>query len=378
MKMSIKVGAVMKVNVEKIYSVVFFISYFFLLLYSILGENNNIHNLLSNLSTISLLLVFVTVILQARKIKTKDMMALFLITILGFAFSFLTKDFLFIKFALILFVTKNIVFEKRIKVDVIIRIIIFILSFILYNIGIIKDTINYTSSGLIRHSYGFSNPNVIALHVLILIFEMIYLNRHNKRIVYFVTVMLAFWVYKISLSRTALIGYVVFMILNFLYIHNEKILENRILKKCIIYMPVISVVMMVLFYNTYISGSKFGVMINDILSGRLANIYYYINTFDLTLLGNRFGLVADRTIDNVPVYFLYSFGIIGFLLYEIGFIKLQKKLYLNKEYTLVLIFLIFVIYGLSERLWIYIDYNIFMSAFTLIFFESEVKNVDKK
>ena len=80
------------------------------------------------------------------------------------------------------------------------------------------------------------------------------------------------------------------------------------------------------------------------------------------------------------VYSLFTFGIVGCLLYMVLFVKLFKKLYKENEIGIVIVMLIFVIYGLSEKLWMNADYNILITAFSYLIFynNSGVRKIEKQ
>lgn len=360
----------MKIKIENIYNIIFLISYFFLLLYSFVGANAGIHNILSRISNISLMLVAVSFLFQLKRFKKKNLLILLFISLLSIILLYNSEDFLFVKLVLLIVLTNKIPFDKRIKIDLKIRIILILIVYLLFINNKITDITYVSNSGLLRHSYGFTNPNVLALHSLILCFEILYLNRNSKsKLPMLITLLITVITYYITYSRSTLIAFLSFVILKILTDKHKNLLNSPIVKKIIINIPFITFVLVFIFFILFYNNNQIGIKLNELMSGRLYNIKYYYENFSITLFGQNLSLTL-RTLDTAPVYFLYSFGIFGLIIYIVGYRELLKTLYKKRLYSLVLIFLVFVIYGLSERLWTAIDYNIFISAFTFVFFDN--------
>ena len=123
---------------------------------------------------------------------------------------------------------------------------------------------------------------------------------------------------------------------------------------------------MYMFYNY---GTDIGIKLNELLSNRLHNIDVYNQVYDITLFGND-NLNIGLTLDTAYAYCLYVYGIAMFILFVFAFKRLFKKLYKTKKYMFVIIMFCFMVYGLSERLWLYVDYNIYMILFSLILYNT--------
>ena len=96
-------------------------------------------------------------------------------------------------------------------------------------------------------------------------------------------------------------------------------------------------------------------------SGRLSNIIYYYDSLGLSLVGGEV-LEVGRTNDSFYGFVLIGLGIVTFFLVMFAYQRLEKKLCVINQPLAIVVFSFFL-YGLSERLWMNVDYNIFMLAF---------------
>ena len=276
-----------------------------------------------------------------------------------------SKDYLFIKIALVLGASKGIEFRKCIKYDCIFRIILIIFVMTLCRLGYANDVISYNEN-TIRHSLGFTNPNTLGMHLMILAMDIIYL---SKKRVSFINLLISFVLCLVSAyfsgSKTITIILLLMIVLFTIYKIWPRLIEKKIIKQSITYMPFILSLVVVIVMAFYMNGKAFE--LNDLLSNRLYNIAFYKEKYGLSIFGKYLGDL-HVTLDTFYAYLLYRLGIISFLLYTFAFIYLFKMLYKKKNYDLIIIMLCFLIYGLSERIWMYIDYNIFILSFGFIIF----------
>ena len=109
----------------------------------------------------------------------------------------------------------------------------------------------------------------------------------------------------------------------------------------------------------YRGGSDFARLLNVMTSGRIGNIVYYSGLIKPNLFGNDLS-AGNRTLDSLYAYLWLSLGVVAFALYMWSFIMLIKTAYRKRNVSGAIILFCFALYGLSERLWMSIDYNIMM------------------
>lgn len=349
----------MKINVEYF---LFYISYFLFSLYAFVGSIETYRAPLRLLSNISMIIILITFIIQFKKYKLNEFMCIVLLLLLSFMYIYFASNYLLLKLVLLIICTKNLEMDKLISYDVKLRIFLLLVMFVLSKTGHAYDNVAYFE-GKIRHSMGFTNPNVFGHHILVLCMELFYVNRDKINITKIIMIsLLSIFSYIYSGSRTAMILYFVFLILFLCTNKNMNILEKRKVKKFIIYSPIIISIFVYILYFLYKNNYQLGMEIDKLLSGRLFNIKFFSTRYSVNLFGNDIAQ-ANKSCDTAPVYTLYAFGVSGFILYNLSIKKLFDKLYELKEYPLIIIMLIFVVYGISEKLWLFVDVNLFLVMF---------------
>lgn len=360
----------MKLKKIKIETYLFYLSYFLFLMYAFFGTIDILKAQLKLLTNISLIFILMNFLIQIKKYKNKELARIILLVVISIAFVVLSDNYLLLKFILINILVKDINFEKRISFDIKIRILFLFVMIILFDLGIAQDNIALFN-GKIRHSLGFSNPNVLGYHVLILCMELLLLNADKLsfiKVITFTGIMMISYLY--SGSRTAFYLHFVLILLFIIYKYKRKLYYNSIVKKIIIYSPLWTSIIVYILYILYCNNTIIGNLFNKILSGRLSNIAFFSGKYSMNLFGNNIAL-ANKSCDTAIVYMLYAMGYIGAFLYIWGFQKLLKKLYYLKKINLIIIIFVFVIYGISEKLWLFTDCNILLTIFGYIIYENK-------
>ncbi len=362
----------MTFSTKKIYLGLFIISYLFFLSFSILGHIPRIGGYLNLLTNAGVILLCVSILFQIKKYTKKELAIILFLFFFSIVLISTCKDFTLFKITLFLSAIKNIKIETCISLDFSIRLFLVILVLILYKLNIAPDITSYYD-GITRHSLGFTNPNTLGMHILILCFDILYLNRHNiSKIKILLIILLVIFSDVCAGSRTSTYISILAIILVLIYKNNKSFLKNKIVYKIITNSVLIMSIITFCMYILYKTGAPLGISLNEILSNRLYNIDIYSQTYNISFFGND-NTNMGLTLDTAYAYSLYIYGIFFYLLLIYSFHKLFKKLYHNQSYVLIIIMFCFVIYGLSEKLWLSIDYNIFMSVFAVLIYNSVPK-----
>lgn len=355
----------MKFSLKKTITVLFCIAYFLFLSFSIVGHVSVLNSYLKLATYISLILFFIIILLNINNYTRKEIIMFFILMSISSFMAYRNNDYNMFKLILFLFVMKNVDFEKCICFDLKARIILILLVLFLCFIGYAPDISAY-NNGIIKHSLGFNNPNSLGMHTLILSFEIMYINKISLKKVFFSTLL----VYIVNLyagSRTTNLVVIVTASLYFLYKLKPKFYENKFVKWFIINSALLFTLFTLIGFLLFKYNTSIGVVLNKVLSNRLFNINSYYEFYSINLFGNNISTI-NLTIDTSYAYCLYGMGIVGLILFIVSFKKLFRKLYKYKNYSLIIIMFSFIIYGLSERLWMLIDYNIFMASFIFIIY----------
>lgn len=365
----------MRIKLNTITSTLFYISFSLITLFSYMGHVNYVGSYLNLLSKISLILLSLIFVLKINSFNRKEIFISFCLLLLSILNTFYTKDFSIFKIIMILLCIRNMNLKKFIKYDLLLRIFIILIMFMLEKQGITKDVIFY-SNGVIKHSLGFLNPNNLGLLSIIIFLEFIYLNWEKKLFVK--CILFSYPLYYLNTyigCKTAIYIMILSLLLIIIIKFKKNFLSLGIVKHLVensfSYLTLISILFFVLYYLN----NPIGTIINNIMTTRLYNMQFYFNNYGLSLFGKM--LNSELTLDTFYYYIIYGYGFINTIIILISFKLLFKKLYLNNNYALIFVFFIFAIYGLSERLWFNIDYNAFICFFSLILYndsKSEKQN----
>lgn len=247
------------------------------------------------------------------------------------------------------------------------RLCLFLTVIILSYLGFAKDVVSYYENS-IRHSLGFTNPNALAMQSLIISFEFILLYYNKKIRVLLIVFFFSYIVDFYSGSRTTSFILLIVMILLLVYKCKPQFFENYFVKKIIIHSYLLFFLITFIVTVFFFYGNHFALQLDSIMSFRLTNISYYLKLLTINLFGNDLS-VYERTLDSSYGFIILGLGIIPTLLYGFLFNRLFKCFYNEFNYLCIIFMFCFMIYGLSERLWLNIDYNLFMIFFVFVIFK---------
>ena len=360
-------------NKKKPCEQLFYFGYFLFAAYSYL-VHIDIFSLLMKigLAVAALLLVFCFIISQPFTIK--EIVSLIIFASLVAVITATSKDFGFFKLLILMIGMKHVNFKKLVVFDYKIRIFFIIWVFFLCLIGVAPDQI-VLRDNMERHSLGFTNPNVLGITVSVYVFEYLYLHKLK------LTIWRVFWIFTvvgfisyITDSRSAVFINLVLILLAWIYSSSSWLLKKGIIKKIFIYSFLLFAGVTLLSYDLYKLGGDFAITLNKLLSNRLERIYIFAQEFDFSWFGQNISLL-DMSLDNMYAYIFFGFGFIAFLICLILSILLIKKLYFLNDIPLVIIWVCFFAYGLSERIFILAEYNVFMLAFSYLLYSNKEENV---
>ena len=251
--------------------------------------------------------------------------------------------------------------KKIIIIEFMFRIILLISVILLWYNGTLIDSqfTRTTESGLIiRHTYGFANPNTFGLFMVSILGEGLYLFWKEKHYILKIIISM-FSLYYINLmtdSRSALIVGVLLIILFVC----QSILTHFNLK-ILIFLPLICFIVSTLFAGFLNQSSFFWLKLDSLLSNRLEFNSYFWSTVPKSLFGhkivqvtneqalNSYGLLSGRILTNFYLTIFLGFGVVGIVIILYLFTDVLKRLIRNQFYLEVCIFSIYLILGLMEN-----------------------------
>lgn len=262
-----------------------------------------------------------------------------------------------------------------IYIVVVLHIIFYILQFFYGRVDLIRD-----STGRIRYSLGFTNPNIVGYYVLWAFLGCIYCNiKNEKRIVFaFGFTMLVYFFTKcntlIIMSLIAIIG------LKFIKMNKMKILLTKISRSIVVILTLFIIISTQLYGTNNVIGKK----INKLFNQRIYYSYEAIKEYGFTILGQKYDadinlkreesyMSTSLILDVMYTNFLCRWGIIYLL------ILILLSNYISKKSTDIEKFLVILwaIFALSET--VSVNFSIcFPMLFAADYFKLKEKENDKR
>lgn len=354
----------------------FYLAYLTFLTFSMFGHIPTVGGYLKELTNVGLAIFVIIVCLRLRDYSAKEgiIFAIFLLYSLFVALH--TGDYGFFKLGMMIFACKGMDFRKIVKRDLFTRILFVGIMIFLWLSGIAPDmTSDY--NGVARHSIGFQNPNHVGIIAFIVIMEILYLSEMHlsigKYIVVFAILMVEDYM---AGSRTAELICLIAIGMATVLTLRPHFYKKQMVRTIMCLGGIICAAITAIAFFMFKSGNAISVVLDKILSYRLTNIVFYYNKLGISILGNNSQSI-NRTIDSIYGFSFIVLGIFAFLLIMIAYYKLERRLCQSNMALAIIMFCLFV-YGLSERLWMYIDYNIFILAFAELIYPGFTINGDSK
>lgn len=351
------------------------ITFFFLLAYttfyafSMFGHIAGIGGYLKNITYFGIAILLVLFFTRPHDYYAKEGIIFFVLILWSLFIGYRVGDYGYFKLILIITVSKNIDFNKCIRFDVFLRLLTIVLMYFLWRAGIAPDTTSAFGT-VMRHSMGFQNPNHFGLLVFILILECLYLARMQFHFWLYVA-LIAILVFedRIAGSKTAELYSIIALVLIFIYSRKKELFNTKgwrvFMQLNSIICTIITGITSKIFENSPGGGTID--RLNLLVSGRIENVAYYNKLLSPSLLGTSIAS-GNRTLDNLYAYLIISSGIIVFIFVLVAYSKLVKDLYIYGNIPMAIIVFLLFAYGISERLWFQIDYDILMLAFRQLFY----------
>lgn len=330
----------------------------------------------------------VIIFLNAKKYKIKEIFIMGILTLLIGVSTYITdkENLLIVMLFIISF--KSIDFEKVIKYDIAVKIILITILLILYELGFTTEYVTYRADGTVRSTLGFTHPNVLGIYILSLCADVFYLNYSKKTLLFPIFSGISIIIVNnVSNSRTSTMCMVLLLVLWFFSLrkNNKKQIKSKLLKYSIFIFTGITYV----FVCIYRMKSSFSFLLNKIFSGRLSYINNFLSEYTIKLFGNKVNFISTQqatgsvvqawVLDNAYFYLLIVNGIICFIIVAIAYYLFLKKLTIENDKRLICIYIVYLFLGLTESNVFDITYNIFLICLgELVFKEYSKKYINNK
>lgn len=213
-------------------------------------------------------------------------------------------------------------------------IIVFIMTIIMCFTGMLES---YSTIGWIDkvkyvyYTFGFIHPNVAYGYFLFIMLGLYYLIPDKKCVFRIIFLFLSFAMYAFTHCRTGFLCSIVFLLISFLYYRKIKVNWS-------LFIICTGITVLIALY-----GVNNG--LDSLLSGRPHLFNYYLMSGSLFFLKSNH-IVSQYILDNMYFYILASNGMIIFGYYIYNYVK--SGILIEKDRKLTHIFIIVLIYGITE------------------------------
>lgn len=261
--------------------------------------------------------------------------------------------------------------HKVFKDHLILSILFFVLLILLSRFNVLKPNLEFfrkTSNGIYieRKTLGFNNPNAWGIYYFQLYFGLTYLLKKYKYISSMLGLILAYFMYLETNSRTSFYVIVLYFVLFILSKSLKKI------KKLLIFLPLFLITTsLYLSYNYNFTLKK----IDRILSNRISFSNIALQMYEFKFF-SRYQLKIP--IDNSFMYYYISYGFIVTLLFLFFMLYSVNRLSLN-DYKYIPFIITLLFYSLSENLLVnYQGINFFNIILAISFIKKERRKTNEE
>lgn len=336
------------------------------------------------------LLILIKIGFQFQK---KDIKLIFAL-IIAFCSSYFASAYWVSEIIWIIVGTKRVDLRKLIKHCFVAELLSFLIVVGMCGLGLVNDVTITRDSGMLRHALGFNHPNAFAARVFQLQAMYVYLlNKRIRRKNIIVLIMIDIFVYLLTNSKTVTILLLLMIffvvILDNIY-RTDRLGKNSVWKKLnegimkklkyvAIVIPSIATFFMLYLSNESGQGS---------LSARASQAAIYFQHYGVTLFGQplqtnntaeNFYLQQSKlyTLDNSYMYLLIGYGVICFAIFIVCEVLLIYRTIRKKEYTTVVILILYMIYGIVETMTIRFTYNFSLILLAQILWKERQKEINE-
>lgn len=370
-------------NYRKIYYLGSIITLFLIIVHSTLSITNIEFNLTKNFHNY-LLPFFASwniYFLLKDKLNEKLLFSLIFI-ILGVIVLLLSGSKLILKFSCICLMLANLDYKKIIKIHFWTSLFVLVLTLSMYFCSFIDIEPISLRGGKIRNTFGYIHPNFLGSIIFSLI--MSYWVIYRSKISDLITILLLFFAYlflnNFVDSRTneylCLIGMVTVaytLISKELFSNFFKYIDKYLLYYAIFFGFLFLFLLCIYISYNYNPTVEFYSWIDKLLSGRVRLSYEGLIKYGMSIWGQKtsivdipipgsgaFALTKYEFFDSLYINIPIKHGLVSLAIYFICYMIIIKNCYFKLDYRIAFVLCLFLIHGISERHFIFINFNIFI------------------
>ena len=348
---------------------IFRVSYTIFLLFSFFGHIAGLGGYLKLIENGSLGLLLFGLIIRLPMYTAREIGIIVGFGILAALVARASHDFNLVKLVLLLSAAKGIELRRCVRLDVLLRSVLIPAVLCLGLLGLAPDATSLEPGGRLRHSMGFTNPNTLGLACTLLCLEILYLNRmrwSKGPVAIVAAITLA--VDRLSGSRTAELIVLLALVLSALNTVRPDLFRGNAFRVLVQWFPPLGGALTYVAVRFFISGHPTALALNEALSNRLKNITRLSRRTPVTMFGNDLAS-SNLTLDSAYAYLVLGLGAVTSACFLVLMAALAGRLQRMGDAPLLIVLLCLFAYGLSERLWMNIDYDILMLCLGILMYD---------
>lgn len=316
------------------------------------------------------IIIFLTKMIFIDKYSWKKLLCYFTILIIAFANAMNIDNHTLFFTILIALSADQVDFEKFIKKDIKIRILLLIIVIALSLTGILPNFVRFIN-GHLKQGFGFLHPNFLCFFAITILLEVLYINKKTNFKFLLFNILALYLLTAYCFSRTSILSFVIVFVIDIILKNKEKFFENIFVKTIVCLLPLLLTIISLMCVIWYGNGNNTVIKIDKIFTERISAGYIFYSDYGINMFGNEIKTIGTRealfTGQKTNIFdmgyfrLLVGYGLIMTITIVSLLCLLQKAIINKKDYKLLLISIFFIITGFAENS----IYNIIMN-FTLI------------
>lgn len=266
---------------------------------------------------------FLAIKMIYTKYTRKELLIMITLILMGLLFVVRAKENSVLFAVLALIGMKDIDFHDLMKKTFFVRLVSLVLIRFVCEYGILVDVDKDTGPRYrILHSWGYSDANTLMVNIFVVLALFIYVYYESLNIIHIMlTIAFATYGFEQTYSRT---GFMLFLLLLFVVFCDKFIKKKQVRNAAYILLSLMPLIVAILSFVLPLNYVKTNVRmeaINQMLTGRIFIMNYYLNLYPFTLLGNTYEFWLANAggilsiVDNLYVtLYMYS-GVLTMILY---------------------------------------------------------------
>lgn len=300
---------------------------------------------------------FLAIKMIFTKYTRKELMIMIVLVLMGLLFVVRAKENSVLFAVLALIGMKDIDFHDLMKKTFYVRFVSLILIRFVCEYGILVDVDKDTGPRYrILHSWGYSDANTLMVNIFIVLALFLYVYYESLNVIHILlTIAFATYGFEQTYSRT---GFLLFLLLLFVVGCDKFIRKEWVRNAAYILLSLMPLIIAILSFVLPLNYVKTNVRmeaINQMLTGRIFIMNYYLNLYPFTLLGNTYEFWLANAggilsiVDNLYVtLYMYS-GVLTMILYVLASCYVLFRLKKMKCYKELIMVSFMAIYAFMEE-----------------------------